>query len=420
MKNWFKFSFLLFIVIIVSCANNEPTESTAQNTKQSSQQTAQDEVKSRQVEPKKIVLGASKFTEYLPQLNGKKVGLVVNQTSAIDERHLVDILLEKKVNITKIFAPEHGFRGKADAGELVKSGKDVKTGLPIISLYGANKKPSKSMIQDLDILIFDIQDVGARFYTYISTMHYVMEAAAENDKKVIVLDRPNPNGHYIDGPIRKDNLKSFVGMHPIPIVHGLTVGELAKMINGERWLKGGLTCDLTVIKCDNYDHNTFYELPIKPSPNLPNIRSIYLYPSLCLFEGTVVSVGRGTATPFQIYGHPAFKGGNYEFTPKPTEGAKNPPYNGKLCNGFSLLNESITTLQQAKRLELEYLIDYYNAFPQKDNFFNNFLPKLVGNYDLRKQIESGKTAAEIRATWEKDLESYRQIRKNYLLYNDFK
>lgn len=418
MKNWFKFSLLLFIIIIVSCANNEPTESTAQTTVEQ-QQTTQDKAESQQVEVKEIVLGAAKFEEYVPQLEGKKVGLVVNQTSAIDGQHLVDILLEKEVNITKIFAPEHGFRGTADAGELVKSGKDVKTGLPIISLYGANKKPSKSMIQDLDVLIFDIQDVGARFYTYISTMHYVMEAAAENGKRVIVLDRPNPNGHYIDGPIRKDNLKSFVGMHPIPIVHGLTVGELAKMINGERWLKGGLTCDLTVVKCDNYDHNTFYELPIKPSPNLPNIRSIYLYPSLCLFEGTVVSVGRGTATPFQIYGHPTFKEGTYEFTPEPTEGAKNPPYNGKVCNGFSLLNVPIETLQQTKRLELEYLIDYYNAFPQKGAFFNKFLPKLVGNYDLRKQIESGKTADEIRATWEKDLESYRQMRKNYLLYTDF-
>ena len=308
MKNWFKFLLLLCVVAVVSCGNKKPTE-------QQQEQTAQDETQEQiqQEAVKEVVIGAARFEEYVPQLKGKKVGVVVNQTSAIDGEHIVDILLAKEVNITKIFAPEHGFRGTADAGEKVKSGKDVKTGLPILSLYGKTRKPSKAMIQDLDVLIFDIQDVGARFYTYISTMHYVMEAAAENGKRVIVLDRPNPNGHYIDGPIRKSNLKSFVGMHPIPIVHGLTVGELAKMINGERWLKGGLTCDLTVVKCENYDHNTFYELPIKPSPNLPNIRSIYLYPSLCLFEGTVVSVGRGTSTPFQIYGHPRYKNGTYQF-----------------------------------------------------------------------------------------------------------
>lgn len=414
MRNWFKLSLLSLIIAVVSCGNNEPDNEVSNEAAQ--QQTTQVE------EVKDVVLGAARFEEYVPKLKDKKVGLVVNQTSSIDGRHLVDILLEKGVNLTKIFAPEHGFRGTADAGELVKSGKDVKTGLPIISLYGKDKKPSKAMIQDLDILIFDIQDVGARFYTYISTMHYVMEAAAENDKQVIVLDRPNPNGHYIDGPIRESNLKSFVGMHPIPIVHGLTIGELAMMINGERWLgekESGLVCDLTVVKCEHYTHHTFYELPIKPSPNLPNIRSIYLYPSLCLFEGTVVSVGRGTALPFQIYGHPLFEIGDYKFTPKPTEGAKNPPLNGELCKGYNLLKIPLPNLQQSKRLELEYLIDAYNSFPKKDIFFNDFLPKLVGNYNLRKQIENGKTADEIRATWKKDLDTYRQIRKNYLLYQDF-
>jgi uncharacterized protein YbbC (DUF1343 family) len=390
---------LLLTISIVSCANNESAQS-------------QDNL----IEPKEIIIGAARFSEYLSDLEGKKVGLIVNQTSAIGETHLVDSLISLGVDVRKIFAPEHGFRGTADAGEKVKDGKDVKTGLPIISLYGKSRKPTKSMIGDLDVLIFDIQDVGARFYTYISTMHYVMEAAAENGKKVIILDRPNPNGHYVDGPIRTKNLKSFVGMHPIPIVHGLTVAELAKMINGEKWLNGGLQADLKIVTCEHYDHNTFYELPIKPSPNLPNIRSIYLYPSLCLFEGTIVSVGRGTPTPFQVYGHPIFKNGTYEFTPEPTEGAKKPPYNNETCFGFNLADKSLEELRQTQQLELSYIIDYYNNFPIKAAFFNDFFKKLVGNTELKKQIESGKSEAEIRASWQPELDNYKEMRTKYLLY----
>lgn len=415
MRDWLKISSCLLVVFIISCANNSPTEQATNEPQQDMEQQTQ----IQQTTVAEVVVGAARFEEYVPQLKGQRVGLVVNQTSAIGDVHLVDSLLSLGVNVTKIFAPEHGFRGTADAGEKVKSGKDVKTGLPIQSLYGKSRKPSAAMISNMDVLIFDIQDVGARFYTYISTMHYIMEAAAENNKRVIVLDRPNPNGHYVDGPIRTTALKSFVGMHPIPIVHGLTVGELAKMINGERWLKGGRTADLTVVKCANYDHNTFYELPIKPSPNLPNIRSIYLYPALCLFEGTVTSVGRGTPTPFQIYGHPSYKNGTYEFTPRPTEGAKNPPLNGQTCYGFDLTTIPLEELQQKKQIPLEYVIDYYNGFPQKSIFFNKFFEKLVGTYELKKQIKAGKTVDEIRATWANDLNSYKQIRKNYLLYTDF-
>lgn len=417
MKNWTKTPFglllLLLTNIVVSCANSKPLPL--------STQTNQLEAKELNVNKKKkaIVLGAARFKEYLPLLKGKKVGMIVNQTSVVNDQHLVDILLEKKVNISKIFAPEHGFRGVADAGELVENGKDIKTGLPIISLYGSNKKPSPEMIQDLDVLVFDIQDVGVRFYTYISTMHYIMEAAAENNKAVIILDRPNPNGHYVDGPVLQEENQSFVGMHPIPIVHGLTVGELAKMINGERWLQDSLVCKLTVIKCLNYDHNTYYVPPIKPSPNLPNIRSIYLYPSLCLFEGTVVSVGRGTPTPFQIYGHPLYSKGKYQFTPEPTEGAKNPRYNGEVCHGFSLLEESIEDLRQAKKIRLEYITGFHNCFPDKENFFNDFFPKLAGNDMLQQQLAQSTSIVNIQKSWENDLIAYKKLRKKYLLYTDF-
>jgi uncharacterized protein YbbC (DUF1343 family) len=418
MNQLLKYAASLLFVVVVSCANNKPSKTQDQQITTKNQSVTQKGIIEAKEEPKEIIIGAARFSEYLDDLKGQKVGLIVNQTSTIAETHLVDTLISLGVNVQKIFAPEHGFRGTADAGEKVKDGKDVKTGLPIISLYGKNRKPTKAMIQDLDVLIFDIQDVGARFYTYISTMHYVMEAASENNKRVIVLDRPNPNGHYIDGPIRQKQFKSFVGMHPIPIVHGLTVGELAKMINGEHWLIAGGAADLKVVTCENYDHNTFYELPVKPSPNLPNIRAVYLYPSLCLFEGSIVSVGRGTETPFQIYGHPIFKNGTYEFTPKPTEGAKNPPYKDEVCNGFSLTSIPIEELRQTKQLQLSYFLDYYNNFPKKDIFFNDFFEKLVGNSDLRKQIKAGKTEAEIRKTWAKGLATYKAMRKNYLLYGD--
>ncbi len=407
-------SVFLFSLFLLNCQEadsqeNSPTPNDTTST------AAQDEPPQN----KAIVVGAARFDEYLSSLEGKNVAMVVNQTSEVNQTHLVDLLLEKGIAIKKIFAPEHGFRGDADAGATIKDGKDSKTGLPIKSLYGKNKKPTAKDLSGIDIVLFDIQDVGARFYTYISTMHYVMEACAENKKSFLVLDRPNPNGHYIDGPIREKSQKSFVGMHPIPIVHGMTVGEYAQMINGEGWLAGGKKCDLSIVKCVNYDHNTFYDLPVKPSPNLPNIRSIYLYPSLCLFEGTVVSVGRGTDTPFQIYGHPDHKNGNFDFTPRPTSGASNPKHNSKICHGFSMLDTDLEVLKNEKQLNLSYLIDFYKNHPNKKGFFNAFFKKLAGTTRLQAQIESGKTADEIRATWASGLERFKVTRAKYLLYADF-
>ncbi|MCC9165707.1 exo-beta-N-acetylmuramidase NamZ family protein [Pontibacter harenae] len=360
-----------------------------------------------------LQLGAAQTDKYLPLLQGKRVGLVVNQTSVIGQTHLVDSLLSLGVKVSTIFAPEHGFRGEADAGAHVKDAKDVKTGLPIISLYGANKKPLPDQIKELDVLVFDIQDVGTRFYTYISTMHYVMEAAAENNKQVLVLDRPNPNGHYVDGPVLEMEQQSFVGMHPIPIVHGLTVGELAHMINGEGWLKGKQQAELTVIPMENYTHQTAYTLPVKPSPNLPNTQAITLYPSLCFFEGTNVSVGRGTPTPFQVIGSPYYQDKSFSFVPKPMPGAMEPPYKGQTCYGLDLTNPA-----DAQPFTLIYLLDFYQNSTQKDKFFNNFFEKLAGTAKLRQQIIAGKTETEIRASWEPALSNYKQLRKQYLLYPD--
>jgi len=336
--------------------------------------------------------------------------------------HLVDYLLAQKVEVKKVFAPEHGFRGDAGAGEHIADGKDTKTGLPLVSLYGKNEKPSPEMLKDLDVIVFDIQDVGARFYTYISTLHYVMEAAAENKKSVIVLDRPNPNGFYIDGPVLKKEFQSFVGMDAIPVVHGCTVGELAKMMNGEKWLKDGVQCELTVIKCTNYSHADFYELPIKPSPNLPNMSAVYLYPSLCFFEGTVVSVGRGTDYPFQCIGYPGNKTGSYTFTPKDIPGtAMNPPHEGVQCSGHLLHEFGTFYFQNNKGLYLEWLIGLYQASESKATFFSSarFFDKLAGSDQLRLDIEAGKTKEEIIATWQKDLSAYKTMRKKYLLYTDF-
>jgi uncharacterized protein YbbC (DUF1343 family) len=360
---------------------------------------------------KPLQTGAEQLELYLPQLQGKRVGLIVNQTSIVGETHLVDTLLSRGVKVATIFAPEHGFRGEADAGAHVKDAKDIRTGLPIISLYGKNKKPSAEQLKDLDILLFDIQDVGTRFYTYISTMHYVMEAAAENSKPVLVLDRPNPNGHYVDGPVLEMEQQSFVGMHPIPIVHGLTVGELAEMINGEKWLEGKRQADLTVVPVANYTHNTAYILPVKPSPNLPNQQAIVLYPSLCLFEGTNVSVGRGTPAPFQVIGSPYYINKGFSFTPVSTAGATDPPHKGQTCYGMDLTDPS-----KAQPFTLTYLVEMYQNSTQKDKFFNNFFPKLAGNTKLREQIIAGKTEAEIRASWEPALSDYRNMRKQYLLY----
>ena len=370
------------------------------------------------IEKKSILVGAAQMESYLPLLKGQNIALVVNQTSRVGEQHLVDALLSKKVAIKTIFAPEHGFRGKADAGEKVADGKDAKTGIPLLSLYGKNKKPSAAHLKDIDWVVFDIQDVGARFYTYISTMHYVMEACAENGVKFLVLDRPNPNGHYVDGPVLEKKYTSFVGMHPIPIVHGMTVGEYAQMVNGEAWLANGQSCDLTVIPCKNYTHQTPYDLPIKPSPNLPNNRSIYLYPSLCLFEGTSVSVGRGTNTQFQVYGHPDFQEGNYTYTPTPMEGAKYPKHKEKLCKGYDLRKIPIQELQTTHGFTIDYLIDFYKNLDSKESFFlkNLFFDKLAGTDQLRLQIIAGKTAAEIRESWQSDLAAFKLIRERYLLY----
>ncbi|WP_298707666.1 DUF1343 domain-containing protein [Chitinophaga sp.] len=359
---------------------------------------------------------AQRTDAYLPLLKGKRVGLLVNQTSMISpSAHLVDSLLSLKVNIVKIFSPEHGFRGTADAGEKVGNSRDSRTGLPIVSLYGSHRQATAADLADVDVLVFDVQDVGVRFYTYISTLEELMVSAAENNKPLIVLDRPNPNGHYIDGPILDTRFRSFVGMQPIPTVHGMTVGEYAKMLNGEGWLKGKVQCALTVVPCENYDHNTMYQLPVKPSPNLPNMRSIYLYPSTCLFEGTVFSLGRGTDKPFQVYGHPLLPKNGFSFTPKSVPGAKSPVLMDSLCYGFDL-----TTIDPlTDEIDLSYIINAYQLFPEKARFFNNFFDKLAGNDVLRKQIQQGMTAEAIRKSWEPGLQRFANIRKKYLLYTDF-
>lgn len=376
-------------------------------------------------EKKALSVGANLTKAYLPLLNGKRVGIVANQTSVIfkaqiqgvggvNYTHLVDSLLTLKVDIKKVFAPEHGFRGHANAGEEVKDGIDTKTNLPIISLYGKNKKPSASQLENIDIIVFDIQDVGARFYTYISTLHYVMEACAENNIPVVVLDRPNPNGHYIDGPVLETEHKSFVGMHPVPVVHGLTIGEYAKMINGEKWLTNGLMCHLQVIDMKNYNHELSYSLPIKPSPNLPNDKSINLYPSLCFFEGTNVNAGRGSNMQFQVFGSPFLnaKYYNFKYMPKSNSGAKHPKHENKWCFGTDL-----TQVEDLRRLNINWLIEAYNNTLNKDEFFNAFFTKLAGTKKLQKQIEAGLNESDIKATWQTDLIAFKKMRSNYLIYN---
>jgi len=370
----------------------------------------------------KIITGAEQSAEYLPLLQGKKVALLVNQTSVIKKAHLVDFLLEQKINIVKIFAPEHGFRGQADAGEKVKSGVDAITGLSITSMYGANKKPSKESMQGIDVVVFDIQDVGARFYTYISSMQYMMEACAEANVPMVILDRPNPNGFYVDGPILESKFKSFVGMQPIPIVHGMTVGEYAKMLNGEGWLAKKAKCKLTIITCKNYTHKTFYHLPIPPSPNLKSTAAVFLYPSLCLFEGTDVSVGRGTNTPFEVWGHPTFKDNGFSFTPASVEGAKNPPHLGKVCYGANLNLSPTDVLKITKNeLNLSFLMNAYSLAQSatKEKFFNDFFEKLAGTASLKAQIINKTSEIEIRNSWEKGIVQFKKTRKKYLLYEDF-
>ncbi len=369
--------------------------------------------------PVKITTGAEQMELVLQHCQGKKIALVANQTSQVNGVHLLDTLLAQGVKVTKVFGPEHGFRGNAADGELVASETDWATGLPVVSLYGKNRKPTADQLQDVDVLIFDIQDVGARFYTYISTLHLIMEAAAENDLAVLVLDRPNPHGHYIDGPVLEEGFSSFVGMHPVPVVHGMTVGEYARMINGEGWLKNGLTCHLEIIPCTGYSHTTRYELPVAPSPNLPDMTSIYLYPSLAFFEGTEVSVGRGTDRPFQQIGMPGFDAGNHDFTPLSIPGvSKYPPHEGKTCRGFDLSQDDYSSLNQ---INLEWLLTMYRHAPDQNAFFlkSGFFNKLAGTDQLMKQIRSGLTAEEIRTSWQPGLEQFNTVRQRYLLYDDF-
>lgn len=359
-----------------------------------------------------VQTGADQLNLLIPALTGKRVGLVANQTSLVGNTHLLDTLLRLGVHVVKVFGPEHGFRGTADPGETVDNALDSATGLPIVSLYGAHHKPTADDLADVDIMIFDIQDVGARFFTYVSTMAYVMEACSENHRKLYVLDRPNPNGFYVDGPVMEDAYKSMVGLFPIPIAHGMTVGELARMFNGEGWLKDGEQCNLEVVPIKNWKHSDPYSLPVKASPNLPNDHSVNLYPSTCLFEGTVLSVGRGTMNPFEFLGHPDLKQLSFQFTPHSIEGmSKNPPFEGQVCYGLDLRNAPRQT-----ELNLSYLIQLYHDFPDKNHFFNAYFEKLAGTDQLRKQIMAGMTEEQIRSSWQEELDKFKAIRSKYLLY----
>jgi uncharacterized protein YbbC (DUF1343 family) len=386
-----------------------------------------------------ITTGAERINVYLPLIKGKKVGIFANQTTTVGGTHLVDTLRKLGINITIIFGPEHGFRGTADAGEKIGNYTDSKTGIPVVSLYGAKRRPAAEDLQHVDVLLFDIQDVGVRFYTYISSLEEFMEAAFEHKKPLLLLDRPNPNGHYVDGPVLNKKFRSFIGMQPVPIVYGMTIGEYAMMLTGENWLSEKANSyaryfnsvtqhhvdtpfHFLVIKCKQYDHTTKYVLPVKPSPNLPNIQSIYLYPSTCLFEGTVLSEGRGTDKPFQVFGHPSLPKNLYSFTPNPTEGAKSSKLYGQLCYGWNLSGTPEAVLASTEnKIQLKWLLEAYRLFPNKDSFFlkNNFFHKLAGNDVLMHQVKSGKKENEIRKSWEADLKKFKTIRKKYLLYDDF-
>ena len=364
-----------------------------------------------QLSAQEIKPGAYQINDYLKLLDGKKVGIVANQSSELNSTSLVDTLISLNQNIVRIFSPEHGFRGKADAGAKIDDEVDAKTGLKVISLYGKNRKPKNKQLEGIDIMLFDLQDVGVRFYTYISTLHYVMEACAENNIPVIILDRPNPNAHYIDGPMLEEKYKSFVGMHKVPIVYGMTIGEYGRMINGEGWLKDGLKCDLSVIKINNYNHSMKYKLPVRPSPNLPNEKSINLYPSLCYFEGTPISAGRGTEMQFQIFGAPELKGMDFKFTPQPNFGSKKPKFNGVECFGKDLRKE-----EYLSKINITWVIEAYQVYPNKDKFFNNFFKKLAGTEKLQQQIIEGKTADQIKLSWQEGLNEFKVTRSKYLLY----
>lgn len=379
----------------------------------------QEEIREQEVERLKmpdLQLGNERMTLYLDSLRGRRVAIIANQSSLVGQRHLVDTLLSLGIQIQKVFAPEHGFRGTADAGEKIWSHTDPVTGLPIVSLYGSNKKPRADQLWDVDIVLFDIQDVGVRFYTYISTLHYVMEACAENQKPLIVLDRPNPNAHYVDGPILEPEHRSFIGMHPVPIVYGMTIGEYALMINGEYWLHSNAVCRLYVVPCRNYNHKTKYEIPIAPSPNLKSDLAITLYPSLCFFEATTVSVGRGTERPFEMYGHPMFRETGYRFMPVSTSGAKNPLWENKSCNGYDLAD---VQRKRAYEINLSWLLNARDQLGDSSVRFidqRNFFDRLAGTSDLRQQLAEGCTAKEIKATWKPGLDHFMGIRKKYLIY----
>jgi uncharacterized protein YbbC (DUF1343 family) len=368
---------------------------------------------------KEITVGARRLELYLPELKGKTIAIAGNQTSLIGTCHLVDSLVSLGVKIKVLFSPEHGFRGKLDAGQEVKNSKDKKTGLPIVSLFGEHKKPTSKDLEGVDIVLFDIQDVGARFYTYLTTLHYIMQACAENNKKLIVLDRPNPNGHYVDGPVMEDSHRSFVGLHPVPIVYGMTIGEYARMVNEEGWLGKGLKCKLQVIPLDGYSHSDLYQLPVAPSPNLQTMGAIYLYPSLCLFEGTIISVGRGTDYPFQMIGHPHLTGTGFSFTPESRPGAADPPYKGQKCMGYDLREFGKVYMASYRQIYLFWLEGTYKNSPDKESFFNNYFTSLSGTTALEKQIKDRTEEGKIRESWEPGLKKFRLIRKKYLLYPDF-
>jgi len=365
---------------------------------------------------KEPVPGSYRIDQYKGLIEGKSIAILANQTSMVGRTHLVDTLLSLGMNIKVIFSPEHGFRNMADAGEKIESGKDPETGITLISLYGSHLKPTAEDLAGIDVVIFDIQDVGTRFYTYISTLHYVMEACAENKVRCMILDRPNPNGFFYDGNILDTAYRSFVGMHPVPIAHGMTVGEYAQMVNGEGWLSGGLKCDLSVIACDNYTHSTYYILPVRPSPNLPNQNSVYLYPSTCFFEGTNLSLGRGTSFPFQVYGSPHLPDRGFSFTPESVPGATNPPLLGVKCYGTDLRDATKNGLVPKPEVNLGWVIDAYRDFPDKEKFFTSYFDKLAGGSLIREQIIQGMTAEQIRETWKPGLEKFGKIRSKYLIY----
>lgn len=403
----FKNTSFCLVAILLSCKGQSAQE-TPQNTSNADIQPEKHE---------QIRVAANRTKEYMPFLKQKKVGVVANQTSVIFEKnghtHLVDSLLNRGIAVKKVFSPEHGFRGKADAGEQVSDEKDAKTGLPIISLYGSHKKPTPADFKNIDQMVFDIQDVGVRFYTYISTLHYVMEACAENDVPLLILDRPNPNGNYTDGPVLNEKFTSFVGMHPVPIVHGMSIAEYAQMINGEKWLKNSVQCELKIVKVKNYSKDKTYSLPIKPSPNLPNDRAINLYPSLCFFEGTTVNAGRGTDQQFQVFGSPDLNKAHfpYQYTPQPNVGAKHPKNEGEICYGRNLNRE-----KHLHKIELKWLIEAYKNTQNKADFFTAYFNKLAGTDQLKQQIKEGKSAAEISESWQSALEDYDKMRERYILY----